>query len=90
MPDALEAGRESVQQETADELVRIQVHAAGSVASAVIPVFERDVIPVDVAEAPIGNGDAMGVTAQVIDYLLWSAKGRLGVNDPVQVRQFAQ
>lgn len=76
--------------EASDEFVRTQLHAAGFIASAVIPVLERDAIPVDVTQALIGNGDAMGITAEVIDDLLGSAKGRLGVDDPVKVRQFAQ
>ena len=31
----------------------------------------------------VGNSDAMGVTGQVVQNILRTAKGRLGVNDPV-------
>jgi hypothetical protein len=31
----------------------------------------------------VGNGDAMGVTSQVVQNILRTAEGRLGVNDPI-------
>jgi len=31
----------------------------------------------------VGNGDAMGVTGQVVQNLLRTAEGRLGVNHPI-------
>jgi len=31
----------------------------------------------------VGNGDAMGVTGQVVQNILRTAEGRLGVDDPI-------
>jgi hypothetical protein len=37
----------------------------------------------------VGNGDLVGVTAKVVQYILGAAKGRLGVDDPVLSEQWA-
>ena len=38
----------------------------------------------------VGDGDAMGVAGQIVQYVFRPAKGRLGVDDPVLAKQGAQ
>ena len=38
----------------------------------------------------VGDGDTMGITSQVLQDVVWSAKGWLGINDPVLLKQRAQ
>jgi len=38
----------------------------------------------------VGDGDAVGVAAEVVEHLLWSAEGRLGVDDPVDAARRLQ
>src|SRR5271170_3043198 len=38
----------------------------------------------------VGDGDAMGIAGQVMQHMLWTAEGWLGINDPVLVIKCAQ
>jgi len=38
----------------------------------------------------VGNGDAMGVTRQVVDNMVGAAEGWLGVYDPILPEQLAE
>jgi len=40
-------------------------------------------------QSMVGNGDPVGVTAKVVQYILGAAKGRFGVDDPVLSEQWA-
>jgi len=86
--DAMETGREHVDQKATDELVVSERHhldACGSVDAVVLPP-EGDAA-VDGEEAAVGDGDAVGVTRHVAQHLLGSAERLLGVDDPIGVAQ---
>jgi hypothetical protein len=81
--DAMEAGRQDVQEEPAHELARIERH---DLAAAFLPVVlpeETDGIVCHGDEAAVGDGDAMGVAAEIGQHLLGAAEGRFGVDHPV-------
>ena len=61
MSNAMEAVRYGVQQETADELMRIECHQLPDSPGSVILPSKGDAITVHADEAGIGDGDAMGV-----------------------------
>ena len=44
---------------------------------------EDDLVVIDGKEAVVGDGDAMGVTAEITQHLLGSAHGLFGVYDPL-------
>ena len=75
--DAVEAVGQGVQKEVADELVRLQPHELGGAALAIIFPGEGDAIVIESFYAAVGDGDAMGVAAEVSEDLLWAADGLL-------------
>jgi len=38
----------------------------------------------------VGDGDAMGVSAQVVEDIFWPPEGRFAVDDPVPAEEWAQ
>ena len=81
--DACKSARQDVQQESADKFFRRERHRLLSVMVSVILPLERDAPAVKGRQARIGDRRAMGVAGQILEHLLGSAKGWLGVDDPV-------
>ena len=84
MPDAMEAARQDVEQEAADELVGRERHdllPVGAVA-AIILVAEGDASLVEGDQAAVRDRDPVGVARQVGEHRLRSREGRLGVDHP--------
>ena len=77
VPDADEALREHVEEESTDELVGGNRHHALFVAVSVIPPTERDVVAVEGEQSMIGDGDTMGIAAEVTQHLFGTAEGGL-------------
>ena len=55
-----------------------------------IPSPERDGVVGHAGDAVVGDGDAMGVTAEVAEELLRTGERRLGVDDPVGRGEFLE
>ncbi len=88
--DALEAVGQDMQQEASDELVRVEGHdLAATVVPVVLPAEGDGAVP-DLGQAGVGDGDAVGVAAEVVEHLLWPAEGRLGIDDPVDAARRLQ
>ena len=49
-----------------------------------------DVIAIHREKAMIRDGHSVGIAGQVLQHVLWPAKGSLGINDPVFPKQSAQ
>lgn len=83
MLDAVEAMRQDVEQETADELVDRERHDPLPIAAvtAVILVAEGDVRFVERDQTTVRDGDPVGI-AQIGKHCLRPRKGRLGIDDP--------
>ena len=75
--DAMEAVGQRVQEEAADELVRVERHDLRLAAVAIISPAERDAIVVHADQPGIGDGDAMGVAAEIGEHLLGPPNGGL-------------
>lgn len=88
--DALKTGRDGVLQEAADELLGGKGHGLGLVAVAIILPLESDHAVFQRQDAPVGDGDAVGITAEILQYVLGSAKGRLGIDDPLAFAERSQ
>ena len=81
--NANEALRENVQEDSAEELDRGQGHHAFVChhALSLVLVMEGDTFSVKGHDPVIGNGDAMGVTAKVLQHLRGAAESGLGIDD---------
>jgi len=88
--DALEAVGQDVQQKASDELVGVEGHDLAAIVVSVVLSAKGDGAVPDLGQAGVGDGDAVGVAAEVVEHLLWPAKGRLGVDDPVDAARRLQ
>ena len=88
--DAMEALRQSMQQKAADELVGIECHHFGlAVRSIVFPGKAN--LPVGEREQPaVGDGDAIGLAAEIGQHLFGASERWFGVDHPVEAAEFAQ
>jgi hypothetical protein len=71
-----------VQRESANKLLCGNGHRALHVAVSIIPPAERDVVAIEREQTMVGDGDAMGITAEVTQNLLRAAKRWFDVDDP--------
>ena len=79
-----------MEQEAAQELIDGQSHEPFLVAVGGIAPAEGDVAIGESDQPGVGDGDAMGVGAEIAQHMFRSAEGRLGVDDPVVAEQYAQ
>ena len=82
--DAVEAGRQHVQEKAADELGGVERHGLEPVAAfdAVVLPLEGDARLVERDQPGVGDGDAMRVAGEIGEDGLRSGEGSLGVDDP--------
>src|SRR5207248_2574205 len=88
--DAMEAVRQNVEQEAADELVGAKGHHLLLVVVAIILPAEADPALGKTDKAAVGDGNAMGIAGEIIEHLLRSAERALGVDDPSNGAQRSQ
>jgi len=79
-----------MEQEATQELICVQSHEPLPVAMGGIAPAESDVALCESDQSGVGDGDAMGVGAEIAQHMFRSAEGRLGVNDPVVAEQYSQ
>jgi hypothetical protein len=82
--DAVEAARQDMQEESADELGGVEHHGLEPVAAsdAVVLPLEGDAGLVERDQPGVGDRDAMGVAGEIGEDGLRSGEGSLGVDDP--------
>ena len=86
MPDTHQSRRHHMQQEAPDEFVGIERHHPFGGAMTVIFPAKLDFAIINVKQAIVGNGDAMGIAPKIVEHLPGTAKGRLGVDHPFVLR----
>ena len=89
MADAHESSGEHVQEETPQELRGGKSHLALLATVGIVLPAKGDALLIEGQQAMIGNGHAMGVAAEIAQYLHGPTEGRLGINDPVVAVQTA-
>ena len=85
--DAHKPARQQVEQEAAQELVDGQSQQALLVGVGGVSPAEGDVALLQGDESAVGDSDAVSVAAEIAQRVLWSAEGRLGIDDPVVSEQ---
>ncbi len=79
-----------MEQEAAQELIDGELHESLLVAVGGISPAKCDVAFGECDQPGVGDGDAMGVCAEIAQYMFRSSEGPLGVNDPVVAKQYSQ
>lgn len=84
MPDAVEAARQDMEQEAADELIDRERHDLLSVADVAVEVLvaEGAASLVEGDPAAVRDGDPVGVAGQVGEHCLRPRERRLGIDHP--------
>jgi hypothetical protein len=80
--DAVEALRQDVDQEAADELAGGECHDLLATIGTIVLPSEGDTGAVAGDQPAVGDGDAMGVARQIGQHGLWPAERTLRVDDP--------
>ena len=80
--NADEAHGQSVEKESPNKFFRGQGHGLALVAIPAISKGKGDDSVFDVEDAIVGDGDPMGIAAEVVEDFFGSAEWRLGVDDP--------
>src|SRR6266478_3462523 len=84
MSNAMEAGRQHVEQETPHELADVEAHDFALVITAlpiVLPA-ETDEGLVEIEQAAVGDRDAMRIAREIGQDLLGTGEGLFGIDDP--------
>ena len=79
-----------MEQEAAQELFDSQSHNPLLVAVGGIAPAEGDVSIGESDQPGVGDGNAMGVGAEIAQHMFRSSEGPLGVNDPVVAEKYSQ
>ena len=87
MADPVEAVRQGVQQEAADEFLGVEGHDLLLAAMTIVAPAEGHFGIGDADQAGIGDSDPMGVAAEIGQHLLRPAEGSLGIDDPRDAAQ---
>jgi hypothetical protein len=88
--DARKAPRQNMLQETPQELFMRERHSAALAVVRVVLPAERDVRIGHLDQAMVGDGDAMGVAGQIVQYVLRPTERLLRVHHPVFAEQCTQ
>ena len=71
-----------MEQETTQELCNRERQGSFPVAIGGIAPAKGDLVLVEKDQAVVGNGDAMGVAAEVLQNMFWTSEGWLAVDHP--------
>ena len=83
VPDAHEAFRKHVQQESAQELIEREGHQSLLVFMSGVAPVKGDLLTSQRDESMVGDGHAMGVTAQIVEHMFWAPEGMFRVDHPI-------
>ena len=78
-----------MKQEPSDELVRLEGHGLLAVLVCIIPPQEGDLAVTDGEDTVIADGDAVGISAEVLKDTLDAIEGRLAIDDPLLMIELA-
>jgi hypothetical protein len=81
--DLDEAGRQDMEQETSDELDRIELQDAAAVVVSGIAPPKVHLSVVEAEQSSVGDGDPVSVAGQVLQHMFGSSERRLGVDHPL-------
>ena len=79
-----------MEKKAADELTGVERHHFDHAALAIVLPGEADFAVGEREEPAIGDGDAMGIAAEIGERLARAAERRLGVDHPIDAAQFGE
>ena len=87
MTNAYISVREYVEQEATQELRNRDRQGSFLVAMGGVAPAKGNLVLIERDQAVVGNGDAMGIAAEVLENMFGTSKGRFAVDDPLMTEQ---
>jgi hypothetical protein len=88
--DADKAAGQDVEQEAAQELLRIERHHSLLISVGIILPAESNLVMLESHEAMVGDGYTMGIAGEIAEHMMGTAERGLGVDDRVLTEQGTQ
>jgi hypothetical protein len=79
-----------VKQISAQELIGGNGHDFVLAAVGIVLPTEGDALVFEIHQAMVGDGDAMGVAGEIVENMVGTAEGRLGIDDPVLLAELPE
>ena len=79
-----------MKQISAQELIGGNGHHFVLAAVGIVLPTEGDALVFESHQAMVGDGDAMGVAGQIVENMVGTAEGRLGIDDPVLLAELPE
>ena len=83
VPNLHETGREDMKKEAPDELNSLEPYGAAAVAVPRVAPAKAHLAVLDAYQPSVRDGDPMRVACQILQHMLGSTEGRLGVDHPL-------
>jgi len=90
MANTHETAGQDVKQETAEKLIRRKGQEALLVVVSRVSEAKRDLVIVEGDQAVVRDSDAMGVSAEVAEYLVGSTERWLAIDHPVMAEELTE
>ena len=90
MSDANEALGQNVDQEAAQELICGDRHDFLLAAVSIIFPAKRDSIILERHQSMVGDGDAVRIASEIVQNMIGTAEGWLGIDDPVSLEELSE
>lgn len=90
MPDADQALGQNVDQESAQELICRNGNNLLLTAVRIVFPAKRDSIVLKRNQSMVGDGDAVRIASEIVQNMLGTAEGWLGVDDPILAKELSE
>src|SRR6266496_124273 len=88
--DADQTLRQNVDQESAQKLIYGDCHDLLLAAVRIVFPEKRDPIIVERNQSMVGDGDAVRIASEIVQNMLGTAEGWLGIDDPVLAKELSE
>jgi hypothetical protein len=88
--DADQALRQNVDQESAQKLICGHCHDLLLAAVRIVFPEKRDSIILERNQSMVGDGDAVRIASEIVQNMLGTAEGWLGIDDPVLAKELSE
>jgi hypothetical protein len=90
VPDADQALGQNVDQESAQKLICRNGHNLLLTAVRIVFPAKRDSIVLKRNQSMVGDGDAVRIASEIVQNMLGTAEGWLGVDDPILAKELSE
>ena len=90
MADADQALGQNMDQESAQKLIGRKGHDLLLAAVCIVLPAKRDSIILERHQSMVGDGDAVRIAGEIVQNMLGTAEGWLGIDDPVLVEELSE